>query len=971
MIYTSGSTGTPKGVVVTHGGLANYVTWAAAAYGADHGAVLHSSVGFDLTVTSLVAPLAAGGTVLASREGGPDGLADVLRCHSTGMVKVVPAHLPLLAGRVRATAVRRLIVGGEALPGADVRDWLDAVPGSVVVNEYGPTEAVVGCCTFEVAAGQEIPDAVPIGTPAPNTRLHVLDQWLQPVPAGVTGELYVAGAQLARGYLGRPGLTAERFLACPFGGRMYRTGDLARWMSDGRLAYAGRADDQVKIRGYRIEPGEVESVLAAHPDVTQAAVTVREDNPGDKRLVGYIVGGADPAQVRDHAAQRLPEYMVPSVIVVLDGLPLTANGKIDRGALPVPHHPGTGRGPQTVTEEIVCAVFAEVLGMERVGPDDNFFALGGHSLLAIRLAVKLVEQLREHGLQVPVRGLFQAPTPAGLAALAKPNLATPPPNLIPADAQTIIPDMVTLADLTAEQIDRIASGVDGGAANIADIYPLAPLQEGMLFHHLLAGDDEPDVYLGSATLRFDSRQQLTEFIDALNQVIRRHDVFRTSLAWEGLPEPVQVVWRQAELPVGELNDDSRMDLRRAPLLAAEIAPEPGTGRWIAVLQFHHLVLDHTATDVVLGEIAALMAGQEDQLPEPMPFREFVAQARLGVTRTEHEEHFAGLLGDVTEPTAPFGMLDARLDGLAAARSRLPVDAEVGNMVREQARARGVSAAALLHVAWARVLAVLAGRDDVVFGTVLFGRMAGGRGADRVPGLFMNTLPVRVRVDSTGVADAVAAMRGQLAELLAHEHASLVVAQQASGLPPQAPLFTSLLNYRHNPPGDEGAALRSIGIEQLQVQQRTNYPLAVTVDNTGSGLVLIADAVEPADSELVCGLLHTALGNLVSALRDAPGTALRAVEVMGRAERARVIQGWNETTADVPGATGLELFAARVAERPDAIAIWDAGRCVTYGELDAAAGRLASSLVSCGAGPESLVAVVMERSAGLITALLAV
>ena len=344
-------------------------------------------------------------------------------------LKLTPSHLPLLESLEDCAPAGRLMIGGEALRGGSLARWHQRHPDVAVVNHYGPTEATVGCTDYLAGPGDLVPGApLPIGRPMANTRVFVLDRWLGPVPAGAPGELYVAGAQLARGYLGRAGLTAERFVACPFaagGERMYRTGDLVRWTADGRLVFAGRADDQVKIRGYRVEPGEIEAMLAAHPAVAQAVVIAREDVPGDQRLVAYLVpAGGDAADsdqvamaVREYAAARLPEYMVPSAVVVLDALPLTANGKLDRRRCRSPATPRPRRlagSRRRWSRRLLCAAFAGVLGVDRVGPDDDFFALGGHSLLAVRLASRIRAVL---GVEVPVRTVFEVPTPAGLATV--------------------------------------------------------------------------------------------------------------------------------------------------------------------------------------------------------------------------------------------------------------------------------------------------------------------------------------------------------------------------------------------------------------------------------------------------------------------------------------------------------------------------------------------------------------------------
>ncbi|TDD02734.1 non-ribosomal peptide synthetase, partial [Nonomuraea diastatica] len=638
-------------------------------------------------------------------------------------------------------------------------------------------------------------------------------------------------------------------------------------------------------------------------------------------------------------------------------------------------------------EQAIAGVWAELLGVERVGRFDDFFALGGHSLLA----VSLVERLREREIATDVRTVFAHPT---VAALAEATVTAPagavevPANLIGEDTAVITPDLLPLVELSQEQIDRVVAQIPGGTGNVQDIYPLAPLQEGMLFHHLMS--PEHDVYVLSNLLAIDTRENLDGFLAALQTVIDRHDVLRTSFHWEGLPQPVQVVHRRPALALEEIeldpdgdaarqltsrNDSSRfrMDLTTAPPLRVLTGYDAANDRWLLLVLMHHIVDDHSTMERLLEEIGAVLSGRHDLLPEPVPYRNVVAQAVLGVSEAEHEAFFTGLLGDVEEPCVPYGVLDVHGDGSDVAEAEIVVDAGAAEQIRALARREGVSAASLFHLAWALVLARLTGRDDVVFGTVLFGRMHGGSGADRGVGLFINTLPVRVRPTAGTIGDGIRGTHRLLTELIGHEHAPLGLAQRCSGVPAGAPLFTTLLNYRHGmsavAAADAAEAVAWAGVTELGVQARTNYPVLMSVDEFDDWFLLSLQAQAPIDADRMLGLLVAALHDLAD---GDTGRDLAELDVLPEAERHRVVEEFNATGMSLPsGATLHGLFAERAAETPDAVAVIDGGGVWSYGALDMWAWGLAERLSDLGVRAGERVAVVMDRSVALVAAELAV
>ncbi len=557
---------------------------------------------------------------------------------------------------------------------------------------------------------------------------------------------------------------------------------------------------------------------------------------------------------------------------------------------------------------------------------------------------------------------------------------------------TILPEMLPLVQLKAEEIERVVSKVPGGASNIQDIYPLAPLQEGILFHHLR--DEGADPYVVVIQTAFDSRARLDAYLQAMQAVVDRHDILRTAVMWQGLPEPVQVVWRRATVPVEEveLEPDAgdaaqqlyanfnprqrQMDLGYAPLLRIYIAYDPAQERWLLMHLQHHITMDHGTYEMMQDEIEAYLLGKADALPVPLPFRNFVAQARLGVSQQEHESYFRQLLGSLDEPTAPFGLLNVQGDGSGIEETRLQIDAELARRVRERARKLEVSTASLFHVAWAQVLAKISRCEDVVFGTLLVGRMQGNEGSARAMGLFINTLPVRLRVDEQESEAVVRGAHLQLAELLWHEHASLALAQRCSAVPWPMPLFSALLNYRHSRIGrqarsEEQKRARE-GMQVFYLEERTNYPCTLTVDDVAEGFWLTAQVQSPIEPMRICDYMHTALASLTDALEQAPDRAIGRLKVLPGWERERVLYEWNETGVEYPREKCVhELLEEQAGKTPEAVAVVCGEEELSYGELNRRANQLAHYLRELGVKPEERVGICVERSVEMVVGVVGV
>ncbi|MBO0655962.1 amino acid adenylation domain-containing protein [Streptomyces triculaminicus] len=984
VIYTSGSTGRPKGVVIDHAGLRNLYAHHRAGVIARaeeiHGprplrVALTASLSFDTSWEGLLWMVAGHELHVIGDDIRRDAGAMTRHIAAAGIevLDVTPTYAEQLVEEGMLDDPRHrprvFLLGGEAA-GATLWTKVREADGMLCYNLYGPTECSVDALWWD-AARSERPL---VGLPLDNTRVFVLDAALRPVPPGVAGELYIAGVSLARGYLGRPGLTAERFVACPFGvgERMYRTGDLVRWGRDGALEFLGRADEQVKIRGFRVEPGEIEAALARLPDVAQAAVTVREDGPGGKRLVAYVVPVADRTldvtALRRELSSVLPDHMVPSAFMALEFLPLTPNGKLDRKALPRPDYAaGAGsRAPRTPREKILAGLFAEVLGLPEVGVDDGFFDLGGHSLLATRLISRARTAL---GVELGIRDLFQTPTVAGLAAG---------------------PDRFGPARPALRTVDR------------PEVLPLSFAQRRLWF---LSRSGQGSGYNCPFALRLSGPLDRAALAAALADVSARHEALRTVFP-EVDGEPCQRVLspdaaavRLETVDAGERGPGEvlerlvaeEFDLASRPPVRATLFTV-GEDEHVLALVVHHIALDGWSWGPLFRDLAAAYedrrrGGGPAWEPLPVQYADYTLWQRelLGeetdpgsVVSRQLDFWRKQLAGVPSELALPFDRPRPVVASYAGGSVPVELSPELHARLAELARSNGCTLFMVLQAGLAVLLSRFGAGTDIPLGTPVAGRA--DEALDDLVGFFVNTLVLRT--DVSGDPSFLELMsRVRDADLAAYEHQDVPFERVVEALNPDRslarhPLFQVMFQLQET--ADDTLALAGLDVRDEPFRfDAAQFDLTVDVHERrdaegrpagiGGSLEYATDLFDPRTAAGIAA----GLARVLDGLAADPARPVSAADPLSPEERDRMLVRWNDTGLPVPHATVPELFEAQAARTPQATAVVHGAAALTFGELNARANRLARRMVRAGAGPERVVAVALPRSEESVVALLAV
>jgi amino acid adenylation domain-containing protein len=990
VIYTSGSTGQPKAVAINHGGLSNYLNFAVREYRVSEGsgAPINTRLGFDAVITSLWAPLISGRSVFLLPDGASEltALAEGVCAHQEySLVKLTPGQLTHLQWLLEGEALppriaRAFVIGGEELTAQQVEFWREHAPHTRLINEYGPTETVVGCVVYEVGPDTPRSGGVPIGRPLANTQVYVLDAELEPTPVGVVGELYVAGAGVARGYLGRGGLTAARFVTNPFGAagsRMYATGDLARYRADGNLEYRGRADQQVKIRGFRIEPGEVEAALLRHSALREAVVVVREDR-GEKRLVVYMVvtPGADTpeaATLSEFLRDILPEYMVPTQFVALSALPLTMNGKLDRERLPEPVllvSDTLHAAPRTPTEEVLAQIWAEVLKLEQVGMEADFFELGGHSLLATQVVTRARESF---GVELPLSVLFEG--------------------------------SVTIRGV-AEQIEQARRQENGfvlpplrpQAVPSGEPQPLSFAQERLWVLDQLQVSGA--AYSMPTALRLRGRLNVPALQQAFDELVKRQEGLRAHCELRR-GQPVQVIdpLRPFELGIEDLSglgaemresraqelvrarSLERFDVSRGPLLRALLI-KLAEQEYILLVTMHHIISDGWSMGVLLHELGVLYEafsqGQGSPLaPLEVQYTDYAVWQREwlqgDVLQTQMAYWKKQLAHAPTTLDLPTDRPRPAVPSFKGAVHQFKVPSALSRRIAQLTKQEGVTVYMLLLAALEVVLSRWSGQRDILVGSPIAGRTH--RQTENLIGCFLNTLVMRGDLRGNPTFRELLAHTRQMA-LQAYAHQDLPFEKLVAELQPERDLsrqaLFQVMFVMQNMPFDSDELAR-LGAQTIQANYvAAKFDATVNVYETADGLRgWIEYATDLFDESTIERFVnhYTHVLEQVVARPDALANELR---LETEAERHELLVEWNQTAQAYRTERCVhELFTEQAARTPDAVAVTYEGLDITYAELDRRSSQFAHYLKSLGVGPERVVALCVERSPEMVIEVLGI
>ncbi|HFH3907359.1 non-ribosomal peptide synthase/polyketide synthase [Pseudomonas aeruginosa] len=973
VIYTSGSTGKPKGAGNRHSALSNRLCWMQQAYGLGVGdTVLQKTpFSFDVSVWEFFWPLMSGARLVVAAPGDhrdPAKLVELINREGVDTLHFVPSMLQAFLQDedvASCTSLKRIVCSGEALPADAQQQVFAKLPQAGLYNLYGPTEAAIDVTHWTCV--EEGKDAVPIGRPIANLACYILDGNLEPVPVGVLGELYLAGRGLARGYHQRPGLTAERFVASPFvaGERMYRTGDLARYRADGVIEYAGRIDHQVKLRGLRIELGEIEARLLEHPWVREAAVLAVDG----RQLVGYVVleseGGDWREALAAHLATSLPEYMVPAQWLALERMPLSPNGKLDRKALPkIEAEDGLGEyvAPASEPERQLAAIWADVLGRERVGVTDNFFALGGDSIVSIQV----VSRARQAGLQLSPRDLFQLQNIRKLAERCSAAAPVAEPASVPDGAvlHNLLPQQVQALPLPHERLEHL--------------YSLSPMQQGMLFLGLNSPDAE--LYINQLSIAVDGLdpQRLQR---AWSAVAQRHEVLRSGFLWLDQEEPLQFVLADPGLPFEVLDWRGRaisdealeqvaqqerrkgFDLGQPPLQRIRLL-RLGEDRYQLIWTYHHILIDGWSTSQLFGEILELYSG--GSLPPAVPYRHYIAWLRARDGKAS-EAFWRRQLARMDEPTYLADAFNAAREGYGHQALYTRLDSDATEHLKRFAQSQRVTLNTLVQGAWLLLLSRYSGQRCVSFGATVAGRPASLEASERILGLFINTLPVVCEVaPEQCVGDWLRALQDYNLEMREQEYTPLSDIQRWAGRSGQS-LFDSIIVFENHPVDRTLRDWRddSLRFGEMRSAGLTNFPMDLMVTSDDSGLAIEYMFLREHFAVASVERLRTDMEGLLAALSGDAECRLGNIGL---------------PSARVPLADGAcpdryPLVHQRIGEwsrrTPDATALVFDERSHSFAELDARANRLAHALVERGVAADVRVGVALPRGTELVVALLAV